>query len=115
MRAMIKSVGGLIGESELKEVETILEDENVVGYSIFDTDGTAVDTEGVGETAVAVFSNIFEQTEKIGSELGEASPRPSIMFTGRDMELVALPLERANVLVLKEKNSGIRREYRNAS
>lgn len=115
MRATIKPVKGLIDESEVTEVKSILNDDNVVGYSIFDAEGSAVDTKGVGETAIAVFSNIFEQTAKIGAELGEAAPRPSVMFTGREMELVALPLANANVLVLKEKSSGIRREYRNAS
>ena len=82
---------------------------------MFDTEGTAVESKGVGETAIAVFANIFEQTAKIGAELGEAMPRPSIMFSGREMELIALPLANANVLVLKEKATGIRREFRHAS
>lgn len=114
MRVTIKPIDGVLASSEISELQDILTDEKTVGYSIFDTEGTAVQSDGVGETAIAVFSNIFEQTVRIGDELGEEHSRPSIMFSGRDMELVALPLANANILVVKEKGAGIRREYRNA-
>lgn len=115
MRATIKPVDGVIDAAESSEVKTIIKNENVVGFSIFDADGNTVQSKGVSDTTIAVFSNLFEHTAKIGSELGEALPRPSIMFSGRETELVALPLTRANVLILKDKKLGIRREYRDAS
>ena len=114
MRVSLKPIKGVVDDSEVTEVTSILKEENVVGYSVFDTNGTPVQSKGVGETAIAVFANIFDQSTRIGKELGEAAPRPSVMFTGREMELIGLPLANANILILKEKTSGIRREYRHA-
>jgi len=114
MRVTIKPVDGLIDTTEASEIKTILGDEAVVGYSIFAQDGTPIVSKGAGETAIAVFSNIFERATNIGEELGEAAPRPSVIFSGRETELVGLPLANANMLILKEKTAGIRREYRHA-
>lgn len=98
-----------VEDAEMSELKDLVDQDNVVGYSVINDAGEAIDFEGVSETAIAVFTNIFEHTEKIGEELGESSTRPSIMFSGRDMELVALPLKSASALVVKEKGGGLRR------
>ncbi|MEO0992025.1 MAG: hypothetical protein AAFX00_13895 [Pseudomonadota bacterium] len=114
MNVTVQPAQDIVSASELMEVREILEESNVIGFSIFDTDGNPVESEGVGETEIAVFSNIVDRSVKIGVELGETVPRPSILLSGRESELVALPLEKANLLILKQKSSGIRREYRHA-
>lgn len=114
MRVTIKPIEGLIDASEIKDIEAEVGDERVIGYSVFDFDGNAVGSEGISETAIAVLSNVLEHTAAIGHELGEAAPRPSVMFSGRHMELAAKPLENTNVLVLKEKGAGMRNGANNA-
>ncbi|MEM9031425.1 MAG: hypothetical protein AAGB18_02170 [Pseudomonadota bacterium] len=115
MKVDLSALDGIVATAEMDEVTEILGADNVIGFAILDSDGAPVEANGVSETAVAVFSNIFDQAEKIGTELGETPPRPAIMFSGSDLELVALPLSHASVIVVKEKGAGIRREFRRAS
>lgn len=109
MKINTGKISNLVDASEMTELKDLVDDDRVIGYSVIDDAGEAIDSEGVSETAIAVFTNIFEHTEKIGEELGETSPRPTIMFTGREMEVTALPLKGASALVVKEKGGGLRR------
>ena len=115
MKPDTETLSSVMNAAELNEVKEVVGGDSVIGFAILDTKGARVDSSGVSEIAVGVFSNIFEQAEKVGLELGEAQPRPAIMFSGSEMELLALPLTHASVIVVKEKAAGIRREYRRAS
>lgn len=109
MKINVGQIGDFVDDKELAEIKGLVESEAVIGYSLINDAGEAVELEGVSETAIAVFTNIFEHTQKIGEELGETAPRPSIMFSGRQMEVIARPMKNVSALVVKEKGGGLRR------
>lgn len=108
------SLGTLLSDREQDELQKIVSGDQVVGYAVFDGEGAAVKLSGVSENSVAVFSNLMDIAERIGTELGESAPRPAMMFSCPSMELLALPLTTANFLVVKDRTSGQRKEFRHA-
>lgn len=110
MRIDDEALDGVLTEREFTEVERILGGESVVGYAVFDGQGGSLKRVGISDNSVAVFSNLMDISERIGGELGETAPRPAMMFSGHATEMLALPLNDANLLVLKDKgaNRGLR-------
>lgn len=104
-----------VSESEHSEVDKILADDRVFGFAVFDLGGEAVQKSDVSETTVAVVSNLLDVAERIGTELGESSPRPAMMVTGSKVELLALPLNAANFMVMKGKSASVGKGLRNAN
>ena len=104
-----------VSESEQKEVDKILADDRVMGFAVFDLGGEAVQKSDVSETTVAVVSNLLDIAERVGTELGESAPRPAMMVTGSSVELLALPLNAANFMVMKGKNASVGKGLRNAN
>lgn len=104
-----------VSESEQNEVDKILADDRVMGFAVFDLGGEAVQKSDVSETTVAVVSNLLDIAERVGTELGENAPRPAMMVTGSSVELLALPLNSANFMVLKGKNAIVGKGLRHAN
>lgn len=94
------------GEQELREAERIVNAESVTGHAIFDGSGNISDKSGVSDMTVAVFSSILDHSEWIGTALGEQDPKPVVMFTSKLMELLALPMRKSNVLIVKDRTAG---------
>lgn len=105
----------VLTDTEGQEFESVIGDASVQGWSVFDADGAAVASDGVSETVMAVCSNILDMAKLVGEDLGEGEPRPALTFAKRGLEMYTLPLTAANVLVVKDKSSGFRREFRNGS
>ena len=99
MQFPMSALTGVVDVSDAKAVKDLFEDDAVVGYSLFDADGTPLQSRGVGDTAIEVFSRLYRKP-------GEAPRAPATLFSGREMELVALPLANADLLVLKAKPRG---------
>jgi len=109
----LEAINAVLTPSEGKEFASVIEDDAVQGWSVFDANGAAVASNGISQTVMAVCSNILDMANFVGDELGESNPRPALSFAKRNVEMFTLPLEMANVLVVKDKSSGFRREFRN--
>lgn len=105
---------GLVEDVELQELNALIDQNRVVGVSILDEDGAAVQADGLSEQAVAVFANILDHTRKIGLELGE-NTRPTLMLSGSGLEVGGLPLMNANALIVRKKSVGLKRDLTHAS
>lgn len=97
--------GSLFSDEERAEFHHVVTLPSISGYAVFDRDGETIRRTDISETTIAVFSNIFDLTEQIGAELGEMKARPAIKITGRDAEAIALPMENANLVVLRSKSA----------
>ncbi len=95
---------------EVKAIKDAVGDDTVRGWSVFDAEGIEIVSESVSETVTAVCSNVLDLAETIGTELNETDPKPSITFIKGARELHAEPLAAANLVVLRDKTSGMRKE-----
>lgn len=107
-------LSSVLDGEEVKKIKAAVADETVRGWSVFDADGIEVISEGVSETVTAVCSNALDLAAKVGAELSEPDVQPSITFLKGSKEMSAEPLGQANMIVLSEKSSGIRKEVRHA-
>lgn len=105
------ALSSVLEDGELKKVKTVLGDDSVLGWSVFGGDGVEVASDGVTEMVTAVTSNILDLATKIGIELGEEAPRPSVSFSKSSMEMYSVPLNDMNVLVVRDKSGGFRKEF----
>lgn len=107
-------LSNVLDGEEVKQIKNAVADDAVRGWSVFDAEGIEVISEGVSETVTAVCSNALDLASKIGSELSEPDAKPSITFLKGSREMSAAPMGRANLIVLSEKSSGLRKEARHA-
>ena len=96
MQFSMSALTGVVDLSDAAAVKDLFQDETIVGYSLFDANGKPVQSRGVGDTAMEVFSRLYRKPD-------QAPRTPATLFSGREMELVALPLANADLLVLKAK------------
>lgn len=90
-----------VDDLERKELNGLVDHASVIGFSIINNRGSAVQAEGISDRAVAALSTICDQTHKLGRELGEQT-RPSVMLSGAGIELGALPLMNASAVIVRK-------------
>lgn len=91
---------------DVKNIKNAVADDAVRGWSVFDSDGVELISEGVSETVTAVCSNILDLSVKVGDELNETDTRPSITLIKGSREMHAEALMSANIVILRDKVSG---------
>lgn len=109
----LEALSTLLNPSEGEHLEKTIDDDAVQGWSVFDAAGEPVASDGVSETVMAVCSNILDMARFVGDELGESEPRPALTFAKKNIEMFTMPVEAANILVIKDKSSGARKEFGN--
>lgn len=102
-----------IGSGEVGKIREAIADDGVLGWSIFDGDGGELASKGVPETVTAVCSNVLDLAMQVGSDLGEEAQAPSLTFLKGTREMQMTPLDEINLLVVRDKSAGFRKEQRN--
>ena len=105
-------LSSVLDGEEVKKIKDAVADDAVRGWCVFDAEGVEVISEGVSETVTAVCSNALDLSVRVGAELSEPDEKPSITFLKGSKEMSAEPIGTANLIVLSEKSSGIRKEAR---
>lgn len=104
----------VLAPENVEAIKKVIGDESVLGWSVFDANGVGVASDGVSGTVTAVCSNIIDLAGGLGEQLGEDKPRPAITFGRSGMEMYTLPIADVNILVVRNKTSGFRKEFSNA-
>ena len=115
MRVLKKSsdaLSNVLSDDALKRTKAVLNDDGVVGWSVFDTDGIEIASDGVSDRVTAVTSNILDLAAQIGEQLGEDAARPSVSLSKTALEMYSLPIEDVNLLVVRDKSGGFRKEFK---
>ena len=99
--------------SEVSTLREAIGDDSVFGWSVFDSDGGEVASNGLSETVTAVCSNVLDLAMQVGADLGEEAETPSLTFVKGTREMQMTPLETVNMLVVRDKSAGFRKEQRN--
>jgi len=107
------ALNSAINSGEVSKVREAISDDGVFGWSVFDGDGGQVASNGVSETMTAVCSNVLDLAMQVGSDLGEEAEAPSLTFVKGTREMQMVPLETVNMLVVRDKSAGFRKEQRN--
>ena len=94
-----------------KQTKSVLNDDGVVGWSVFDSDGAEITSDGVSDRVTAVTSNILDLATQIGEQLGETDARPSVSFSKAALEMYSVAVEDVNLLVVRDKSGGFRKEF----
>lgn len=107
------SLSEILDKDDVKNVKSVVTDDSVMGWSVFDKSGNVVTGEGISDVATGVCANILDMAIEIGRELGEESPRPTITFSKGSDEMYTTPFADANVLIMRDKQGGYRTEFKN--
>lgn len=107
------ALNSAIGSGEVSKLREAINDDGVLGWSVFDGDGGEVASKGVSDTVTAVCSNVLDLAMQVGADLGEEAEAPSLTFIKGSREIQLTPLEAVNMLVVRDKSSGFRKEQRN--
>lgn len=108
-----EALGESLSTDEIGTVREAIGDDAVFGWSIFDGDGGEVASNGVSETVTAVCSNVLDMAMQVGTDLGEEAEAPALTFIKGTREMQMIPLETVNMLVVRDKSAGFRKEQRN--
>ncbi len=98
-------LGRALTSDETIELAQIQKDPAVVGYALLTLDGDEIEASGAWRSMIApVFANIFMAVDRIGKELGDEEPCPTLFADSPDFEVAGIRLSNARVLIVKRKN-----------
>ncbi len=112
----IANVGRHLTSEETVELARIQTDPSVIGYAVIGLDGTEIEASGAYSSAIApVFSNVFDLSDRIGSEFGEEDGCPMLFIESPKFEVVGLRLTSARVVIVKRKGKRVSEGLRSVS
>ena len=112
----IESVGRYLTSEETVELARIQADASVIGYAVIGMDGSEIEASGPWSSMIApVFSNIFDLSDRIGTEFGEEEGCPMLFVENQNLELIGLRLTFARAVIVRRKGKRVAEGLRSVS
>lgn len=91
-------------DTELAELQELRSHPATTGHILFDPDSEILHSENVEEMSAAVFANVFDICETLGSQLAQSS-HESVTFESRTTEIVCLRWTNTRLVVFRRKGN----------
>ncbi len=100
-----QSFDAALSENEKAEFALAVQHASVTGHALVDLNGKILTQTAVSDGIARLAASIIDRTEAIGAALGEANPRPAVKIGGSDREIVALPMAKASLVLVRSKSA----------
>lgn len=107
------ALNSAIGPDDAGKLREAIKHDGVLAWSVFDGDGGELANKDVPEKVGSVCASILDMAARVGTDLGEETEALSLTFIKGKREMQTIPLDESNLLVVRDKTAGFRKELRN--
>ncbi len=94
-----------LSDDEKAEYALAVKYASVTGHALVDLTGSILTQGAVPDSIARLAASIIDRTEAIGAALGEANPRPAVKIGGAEREIVALPMAKASLVLVRSRSA----------
>lgn len=102
LRTGAAAYASYLNESERDQMKALTDFPGTTGYIIFDKNAEVIASDNIAEISAAVFANIFDGAEVLGTQMGQSEHR-SITFENKAQEIICHRWSRTNLVVVRSK------------